>query len=227
MLLLLRSDGLLKLTRRHEWRPLLLVPHKLGGLLLAYFPETLVKHSACPNFIKLHIHRIHYLPPPLASTPAPVTPRCQCTQSTQHFFHTPKHPRDIHESMKMFGPLTRDQCTVFLKASKALGEVTPQQAKLHATNNQLHQQVEDLESKTRKKKVTLDPKTVFANVETIKLSLEAEKRARVEACCIMPGVVTGFLITLDGKQSYGLEGKGFPGVVRHREYAFCFGQVVW
>ena len=69
--------------------------------------------------------------------------------------------------MKMLGPLTRDQRTTFLKASKALGEVTAQQAKLHAANNQLHRRVEELESKKRKKKVTLDPNTAFANVESI------------------------------------------------------------
>jgi len=43
------------------------------------------------------------------------------------------------ESVKILGPLTRDQYAVFLKVSKALGEVTTQQANLHATNNQLHQ----------------------------------------------------------------------------------------
>jgi len=51
-------------------------------------------------------------------------------------------------------------------------------SKLLAENRQLQLQVEELQSK-KKKKVALDPNAVFANVEVIKRSLEKAEQARV------------------------------------------------
>ena len=57
--------------------------------------------------------------------------------------------------------------------------MTGEQAKLVAENRRLQLQVEDLQSKKKKKKVALDPNTVFANVEVIKRSLEEAEQMRV------------------------------------------------
>lgn len=94
---------------------------------------------------------------------------------------TPKHPRDIHKSVNHLGRLSRDQRTVLYKVQKALGQVTAEQAILQATNRRLQFQIKELESKKKKKKVTLDPNTIFANVESIKHSLEEAEQARIVA----------------------------------------------
>jgi len=76
-------------------------------------------------------------------------------------------------------PLTRDQRTVFQKAQKALWEATARHGILHATNKHLQQQLTELESKKKKGKVILDPNTIFANVESIKPSLEEAEKVRI------------------------------------------------
>jgi hypothetical protein len=117
--------------------------------------------------------------PTCPAPPTPSTPKRPRPVDNSDLLRTPKQPRDIYESVKSLGPLTRDQRTVFQKAQKALGEATAQHATLHAKNRRLHLRIEELESKRKKKKVIMDPNTVFANVESIKRSLEEAERARV------------------------------------------------
>ncbi|KAG0132722.1 DDE superfamily endonuclease-domain-containing protein [Tuber indicum] len=118
---------------------------------------------------------------PISLPLPPSTPKPSTIVHTEYILQTPKHPRDIYEAVKTLGPLTRGQRTAFQKVGKALGEVTMQLGQLQATNRQLQLHVEELEMKKRKKKVVLDPNRVFANVDSIKRSLEAEETARVEA----------------------------------------------
>jgi len=79
--------------------------------------------------------------------------------------------------MQNLGSLIRDQRTIFQKAQQALGKVTAQYDLLHATNQHLQLQLNELESKKKKRKVILDPNTMFTNVESIKKSLEKAEKA--------------------------------------------------
>jgi hypothetical protein len=66
------------------------------------------------------------------------------------------------------------------KAKKALGQLTNEQAKLQAANRRLENQLE-LQSKKQKSKISVDPSTLFANVDRIKQALEEASQAKVEA----------------------------------------------
>ncbi|KAG0636260.1 hypothetical protein HOY80DRAFT_1055092 [Tuber brumale] len=104
-----------------------------------------------------------------------------CASDFETLLRTPKHPQDIYYAVQRLGPLTRDQQTVFQKAQKALREAAVRASILYATNERLRIQIDQLESKKKKRKVILDPNTIFANVESIKRSLEEAEKARGEA----------------------------------------------
>ena len=57
------------------------------------------------------------------------------------------------------------------KASKAIGKLTAEQALAEANNRQLQVQLEELRAK-KKRTVTVDPNSLFANIETIKQSMD-------------------------------------------------------
>jgi len=58
-------------------------------------------------------------------------------------------------------------------------KVTARHGILHPTNKHLQQQLTGLESKKKKRKVILDPNTIFANVESIKRSLQKAEKVRI------------------------------------------------
>ncbi|KAI5777708.1 hypothetical protein EDC01DRAFT_782444 [Geopyxis carbonaria] len=98
-------------------------------------------------------------------------------------FTPPKGPRDPQESIKKLQrttKLSRDQRVVIQKAAKALAKLTTQNARLAtATNRSLRTQLEDLKSKTTKKKIAVDKNSQFANIETIKLAMnEAQTKEK-------------------------------------------------
>lgn len=111
----------------------------------------------------------------------PSTPKRRSTIDDTILLQTPRRPHDIHYAVQKLGSLTRDQRTVFQKTQKALGKVTAQYGLLHATNQRLQLQLNELERKKKKRKIILDPNTMFANVESIKKSLEEAEKARREA----------------------------------------------
>ena len=66
------------------------------------------------------------------------------------------------------------------KARKALGNLATENAQAVATTRSLTTQLTELQSKKMKKKVSVDPNSQFANIETIKAAMEeAEARERV------------------------------------------------
>lgn len=85
---LLKSEGLLRPTRGHKWRILQLIPRELNGVLLAYFPGTPVKHSASPNFIKLHICQISHLLLPCPLLQRPLYPSASALSIVSTFSYT-------------------------------------------------------------------------------------------------------------------------------------------
>ena len=101
----------------------------------------------------------------------PSTPKRQRSDS-HTIFPIPKHPRDTYDSIKKLGSLNREQCTVLQTASKAIGNSTATQALLETSNCRLQVQLEELQAKETKKRVAVDPNTLFANVETIKRAMD-------------------------------------------------------
>jgi hypothetical protein len=86
------------------------------------------------------------------------------------------------------------------KAEKARGQLTSQQAKLQATNRRLEHQLEELKSKKRKTKITVDPNTLFANVDRIKQALEQASKAKVEAEAQKPQQIATKATTLGQRE---------------------------
>jgi predicted ribosome quality control (RQC) complex YloA/Tae2 family protein len=122
------------------------------------------------------------LTPPGSNPPSTSTKHKRTgSLDNSNIFRTPKHARDIHESIKYLDHLTRDQRNILQKAKKALGQLTAEQAKLQAANGRLKNQLEELKSKKRKKKITVDPNTLFANVDGIKKALEEASKTKAEA----------------------------------------------
>jgi predicted ribosome quality control (RQC) complex YloA/Tae2 family protein len=134
------------------------------------------------NSSQLHkINSSKSINPTLPSPNPPSTPTKRertCSSDNSNIFRTPKHPRDIHESIKRLDNLTRDQCNIMQKAKKALGQFTSEQTKLQAANQRLEHQLEELQNKKRKSKITVDPNTLVANVDRIKQALEQASKAR-------------------------------------------------
>ena len=87
-------------------------------------------------------------------------------------FPTPKHPRDIYRSIQQLGSgLNREQHTVLQKASEAIGKLTAEHALTEANNRQLQVQLEELWAK-KKRKATVDPNSLFANIETVQQPMD-------------------------------------------------------
>jgi hypothetical protein len=119
--------------------------------------------------------------PPSPNPPSTSTKRNRTgSLDNSNIFRTPKHPRDIYESINQLDNLTRDQCNILQKTKKALG-LTSKKAKLQAANRRLEHQLGGLQSKKRKSKITVDPNTLFANVDRIKQALEQASKAKAEA----------------------------------------------
>lgn len=135
------------------------------------------------NFSQVHRTTRPPSPPP-SPPPHPSTPE-RSTGTNEHF-RTPEHPRDILEFTQRLGKLTRDQRMAFQKASKALGNITTIAAKLQAEKRSLEMSVEELESKRKMKKLTVDLNSQFANVENIKRAIEEAKAAEARAARRQP-----------------------------------------
>jgi hypothetical protein len=104
-------------------------------------------------------------------------------KQTRHdtLFPTPKHPRHIYTAVKKCAkPPTADQRVILHKASKAIGRLTTKQALTEACNRKLQSQLEELQSRQRKKKITVDPNSLFANVDAIKLAMDEAAKAQEE-----------------------------------------------
>jgi hypothetical protein len=67
------------------------------------------------------------------------------------------------------------------KAKKALDQLISEQAKLQVANRRLEHQLEEVQSKKRKPKITVDPNTLFTNAHRIKQALGQASKAKVEA----------------------------------------------
>ena len=109
------------------------------------------------------------------------TPKRHRTINDTMLLQTPKHPHDIHYAIQRLDSLTRDHPTIFQKTQKALGKVTTQHAILHAINQHLQLDLNDLEIRKKKTRILLDLNTMFANVVSIKKSWEEAEKARREA----------------------------------------------
>jgi hypothetical protein len=86
------------------------------------------------------------------------------------------------------------------KAKKALGQLAAEQAKLNAANRRLENQLEELKSKKRKTKITIDPNTLFAHVDRIKQALEEVSKAKVLAEARKPQQIATKATTLGQRE---------------------------
>jgi hypothetical protein len=143
-----REEGLTERVIRSGWRAAGIYP---------WNPEKAINSSQVKSQLKSppHSKRAHSVDYDLIRTP----------QKPQHLFEA---VRSISKTEK----IPRMQRLVIQKAGKAIGRLNAIQAGHEATIQRQKAEIESLQAKKPRKRITVDPNSRFANIESIKKALD-------------------------------------------------------